>query len=209
MQCRRKKVVLQMEIPKEKKEEKKKERALAPEIRQISIMLDTYDDIFSDFDPRGYAERELSTDFTNEMNKRYRTSRTGRIEVRFTLPEKERRKEDEEKIVKRIKQYFAWRVKESSREISNARKKAAGFIIAGITITLLYGVLSEYYDVSSPNYFFEILLVAGWFLMWTGLEKFFLGAQHQKKDVEESEKFRKAEYMFFSEESIAESPAAK
>lgn len=36
---------------------------------EISLVLDTYDDIFSDFDPRPYGERALSSDFLDEAKK--------------------------------------------------------------------------------------------------------------------------------------------
>ena len=38
-------------------------------LRDISIWLETYDDIFSDFDPKAYSERVLSDDFLVEIRK--------------------------------------------------------------------------------------------------------------------------------------------
>ena len=33
--------------------------------RHVSIWIDSYDDVFSDFDPRSYDERNISDDFLN------------------------------------------------------------------------------------------------------------------------------------------------
>ncbi|MBI2151367.1 hypothetical protein HYU21_01420, partial [Candidatus Woesearchaeota archaeon] len=43
----------------------KKEERIEFEVREgnISLVLDSYDDIFSDFDPRDYSEKALSEDF--------------------------------------------------------------------------------------------------------------------------------------------------
>ena len=59
-------------------------------LSEISILLDNYDDIFSDFDPRPYSERSLSDDLLNEARKASRDKNTGRLELRFLISEKMR-----------------------------------------------------------------------------------------------------------------------
>lgn len=49
----------------------KKTKRLIPS-QNISIWLDTYDDIFSDFDYRQFSEKALSDDFLTELQKMYR-----------------------------------------------------------------------------------------------------------------------------------------
>ena len=41
------------------------------ELAEISILLDSYDDIFSDFDPSPYSERTLSDDYFNINDRRF------------------------------------------------------------------------------------------------------------------------------------------
>src|SRR3989339_701864 len=56
-------------------------------ISQVSMWLDGYDDIFSDFDPRPYSQRSLSDDFLSEA-KKVSSGKTGdRLELRFLIPE--------------------------------------------------------------------------------------------------------------------------
>ena len=50
------------------------------------VRLDTYDDIFSDFDPRPHARRELSEDLIKELSRRYRENPKGDLELRFYIP---------------------------------------------------------------------------------------------------------------------------
>jgi hypothetical protein len=47
---------------------------------EIKLMLDTYDDIFSDFDPRPFSQRTLSEDFLEEARKASREKEMGNIE---------------------------------------------------------------------------------------------------------------------------------
>jgi hypothetical protein len=40
-----------------------------PDVFEISIWLDSYNDIFSDFDSRPFSERTVSDDFLSEVRK--------------------------------------------------------------------------------------------------------------------------------------------
>ena len=166
------------------------------EVRDISIALDSYDDIFSDFDPRPYGERELSSDFLREIDRRYMEAKSGKIEVRFLLPKEARNAEIEEKIKRRLKSHFAVQLREVQEALSRARKEALGFILAGTAITFLAGLL---YDSFLPTGLVEVILVAGWFAVWSGLDRFFFGAREYSKQLEKLEKFRKADYIFLNE----------
>ena len=66
------------------------ERKRLLQMSEISLWLDTYDDIFSDFDPRPYSQREMSEDFLKEISRRYLEGKHGRFEVHFTIPSSER-----------------------------------------------------------------------------------------------------------------------
>ena len=75
----------------------------AEKLREITIQLDTYDDIFSDFDPRPYSSRALSEDFIKEIKRHYMEDKRGRFEVHFTIPASERNIGDEGLIKKRLR----------------------------------------------------------------------------------------------------------
>jgi len=55
----------------------------------ISLILDSYDDIFSDFDPGDYSERALSDDFLSEC-KKAAVNKEERLELRFLVPKTKR-----------------------------------------------------------------------------------------------------------------------
>src|SRR3989338_5447495 len=73
---------------------------------QISLWLDTYDDIFSDFDPRHYSERALSDDFLIEAKKASLDKEGGHIELQFLVPQKIRNVKHESIIKQRLRAHF-------------------------------------------------------------------------------------------------------
>ena len=72
---------------------------------EISLILDSYDDIFSDFDPRHFSERALSDDFLIEAKKAAR-DKAGVYELRFLVPKQQRNFEHEHLIRMRLKEHF-------------------------------------------------------------------------------------------------------
>ena len=71
----------------------------------ISLILDSYDDIFSDFDPRPFAHRALSDDFLLEA-KRAARDKQGSLELRFLIPKNERKLDAETIIKGRLREHF-------------------------------------------------------------------------------------------------------
>jgi len=73
----------------------------------ISLILDSYNDLFSDFDPRNYSERTLSDDFLLEC-KRAARDRDPKMnfELRLLIPKTRRNANDELIIKHRLKSHF-------------------------------------------------------------------------------------------------------
>ncbi len=42
----------------------------------------------------------------------------------------------------------------------------------------------------------QVLVVASWFFLWTGLEKIFIGNKRAQKQEARAEKLRRADYLF-------------
>src|SRR3989338_253090 len=97
-------------------------------LREITLQLDTYDDIFSDFDPRPYAKRELSEDFLKEIQRRYLEDNRGGFEVLFTLPSQVRDTAGEALIKKRLRAHFSFMMKNESDSIKKTVKRGYLYI---------------------------------------------------------------------------------
>ena len=171
-------------------------------LREITLQLDTYDDIFSDFDPRPYAKRELSEDFLKEIQRRYLEDKRGGFEVLFTLPSQVRDTAGEALIKKRLRAHFSFMMKNESDSIKKTVKRGYLYITIGATV-LLAEVLafSILHEASALYQVLSVFLVpAGWYGMFTGIGKVVDEPQESVEKKRLYEKFEKANYVFMSQE---------
>lgn len=170
-------------------------------IREITITLDVYDDIFSDFDPRPYSQRELSEDFLKEIQRRYMEDKKGRFEVRFTIPPQVRDPKAEALIRKRLREHFSFMVRRAAEAISYTKRRGYLYMAVGALVLLadtyfffMFHEESVLYQVLSV-----LLIPAGWYGMFTGIGKVI---DEPFEDTEKKaiyEKFEKANYIFLPE----------
>jgi hypothetical protein len=146
---------------------------------EISLVLDTYEDIFSDFDPRPFNERSLSEDFLLEAKRAARDKGEG-IEVRFLIPRAHKNIAHEALIKQRLREHFR---KHHTRALGSikAYKRQAVFLICIGTLIGFAAVWLSLLEINNVlKHAVEILLSpASWFTIWTGFEHLtFLPEQH-------------------------------
>lgn len=161
----------------------------------ISLILDSYDDIFSDFDPRGYPERALSDDFLRECIKSS-ADKEGNIELRLLVPKSKRNVADEIKIKKRLKDHFVKHFKEWNQERKSVILEGCMWFILGIVLITLATMIFD-----TEKVLFKVLFVifepAGWFTIWNGLDKIFFGRKVHKTEYDFYKKMVDAKVYFY------------
>jgi len=166
----------------------------------ISLMLNNYDDIFSDFDPRPYSERALSVDFLDETKRASVDKVSGGIELRMLLPSHLRNSEKEKTIKKRLKAHFERHAKEVQHQHNKIILNGAILIFTGI-ITMIFATFFLF-KLSQTNMFTHFLLIlfepAGWFFFWEGLYQVMFETDKQKPDLEFYKKMARCEMHFAS-----------
>ncbi|MDD5337512.1 MAG: hypothetical protein PHS02_03445 [Candidatus ainarchaeum sp.] len=186
-------------LPSKKVEEKKPSSLL----NLLHIALDTYDDIFSDFDPSGYEHRILSDDFMKEMQKRYVENRKGDIEIRFSIPAVMRSGRIESLIKKRLKEYFQIQIKELDMEIGKRKGAGGVYFAVGFVVLLLTYYSSDIFPAShSAQVLGTLLTPLGWFGMWEGLSLLVQAPIKYEEQKKFYSKFSKANYVFINEEDF-------
>ena len=181
------------------------EQKTASLINLLHIALDNYDDIFSDFDPSAYERRVLSEDFLKEVQRRYAETKTGDIEIRFSIPAAVRSIKVESTIKKRLKEYFHAQKKEidsevSKRKVTGAIYFAVGFFVLGLTATA-----AEMFPNSRSVDVTSILLTPiGWFGMWEGVVQLVQVPQKFADQRKFFSKFSKANYIFMDEQEYVQ-----
>jgi len=176
-----------------------------PKIRQgnVSLILDTYDDLFSDFDPRPTAERGLSVDFIDECKRaiRDKASDISRAELRILVPKNKRNFNEESIIKKRLNEHFAKHFNAKKREIKKERIQGFLLVVVGIALmSVSYLTYSRilFQNEVLRNLFLIITEPAGWFLFWIGGEKIVSNVREIMPDQEFYKKMYKAEILFES-----------
>lgn len=162
----------------------------------ISLILDSYDDIFSDFDPRGYSERSLSDDFLAEC-KKVALDKGEKLELRIMVPRKLRNVRDELKIKKRLKSHFHKHYLEKHAEVRKVKKLGASWFLMGTILMIISTLL---YD--ETGFIFKLLEVmltpAAWFMFWEGLDKIFISSREKEPDFKFYKKMSHAQIFFLS-----------
>lgn len=162
----------------------------------ISLALDSYDDIFSDFDPRSYSDRALSEDFLQECIRAARDKTINGVELRLLIPRRLRRKTDESMIKKRLCAHFKKHHDRLSIERSGEKRKGAVWVTAGTALALATVQLHGGTDGFLSTLLFVIFEPASWFSFWTGLDKIFFEDQHNAQKRQFYAKMAKTDIRF-------------
>lgn len=183
-----------------KKIEEKKPSSL---LNLLHIALDTYDDIFSDFDPSEYDRRVLSDDFIKEMQKRYVETSKGDIEVRFSIPGAMRSQKVEALIKKRLKDYFQHQIRLLEMEIEKRKKAGITYFFVGFLVLFFLVYSSELFPQSHVRDVLVLLFTPlGWFGMWEGVGLFVQSPVKYEEQKKFFVRFSKANYVFMSEDEF-------
>ena len=169
------------------------------EMSEISLWLDNYDDIFSDFDPRPYSLRSLSDDFLSEAKKASRDKDENRLELRFLISQEHRDPKVEATIKKRLREHFSKHAKLLQDEISQTRKRSVILVLLGIFMMLGATYVYAYQpDTFTFRFLFVLLEPAGWFTTWFALDNLFYTMGSKKLEYEFYKKIVKFEIIFIS-----------
>lgn len=176
--------------------EREKEKLL--KMSEISLWLDTYNDIFSSFDPRPYSQRTLSDDFLFEAKKASREKLSGQVDLKLLMPKKLRKIGDEIGIKKRLHEHF-------KKHYDMLKKEHKSIVTTGLLMTglgLLMMFLAGFFSTMNTLIFYKVLIVllepAGWFMAWFGLERIFYTSRMKKADLDFYEKMSKVNITFWS-----------
>jgi len=164
---------------------------------EVSIWLDGYDDIFSDFDPRPYTQRAISDDFIAAVRKAIQVKKTGGFELTLLMPKASRDEKTEALIRKRIQNFFQGQFSHHQREIRKMRRE--GLILSISSIGVLFTaaslpqmVLDEYLK----NLLQVILTPGGWFMIFNGLDSIFYKPRHKKTESDYCRKLSRSRIVF-------------
>jgi hypothetical protein len=152
----------------------------------ISLWVDGYDDLYSDFDPRPNSQRAISQDFLDETKRAVRTDIHNKLQLTILMDEKLRDIREEEIISQRLKTHFERHYETQKKERKKIIKKGILFIVSGII--LLFAATYLLTNYGDASYFMSFLLVlvepAGWFFAWEGLNVTIFSSKEHTPDFD-------------------------
>ena len=154
------------------------------DVHSISIWLDGYDDLFSDFDARPIGERNVSEDFLHELQNVSAEAERPVHELCLLLPAARRSPESEKMITRRLHTMFRENYQYYQGEIRRQRRRGIAFLTGGMMVLILATYISY---VTPDKFFMHALLVvlepAGWFSIWNGFESLFSSTKRENPDL--------------------------
>lgn len=170
------------------------------QLSEISLWIDSYDDLFSDFDPRPYSQRAISEDLLIEAQRASRDLASGKGQLKFLVPTAQRSNYQENVIKKRLKDYFKKHLDNTHKEIKKVVKQGVSFAAVGAVLMLIATfILFKYAERSLVTTFLVIFLEpAGWYFFWEGLNLIIFETKKLKPNHEFYEKMSKCEVTFTS-----------
>lgn len=145
---------------------------------EIDLALNSYEDIFSSFDPRPFAERALSVDFLSEC-KRASADKTS-PELILMIPKAKRNKKSEADIKLRLTGHFQKHCREKEEEIKKTKREGLMWMSLGVIIIITSVILHRIKEMI----LIEIMFVFSWFFIWEGSAKIFITAKEHTPDYE-------------------------
>lgn len=168
---------------------------------EIILRLNSYDDVFSDFDPRLYTQRALSVDFLEEIERASRDKNMGQLELNFLISKYKRDGHKENQIKKRLRDHFKKHHSMFEKDKQGIIKNGMIFIFTGILLMFLATFVLYTYQGSSLAATFLVVLFepGGWFFFWEGLNQIIFESKKINPKLEFYKKMHKSRIDFFSE----------
>jgi hypothetical protein len=168
-------------------------------LRELDFWVDSYDDLFSDFDSRPFSARTISDDFILEMNKLTEEKEDYIKTLRFQIPAKARDEKTESVIIKRLTSDFRREYIRFADELKTSRRKGIAMAALGIIALMSVVVITSINGNKLWQNFLKVLFEpAGWFMIWTGLDRMLIAGKPIKRKRDFYARLEKVKVEFVS-----------
>jgi len=164
---------------------------------EVGLRLESYTEIFSDFDPRPYSQRALSQDFLDELRRATSEIEEESFKLNLLMPAAQRNIPEELIIKKRLNEHFRKHTAMQDKEHRKIIKTGVIMILFGVLLMAGATLVLHY---SQGNWLYSFLRVllepAGWFMIWEGMYLAIFVNRERKPEFEFYKKGNKAEIRF-------------
>lgn len=151
----------------------------------LSLWLDYYDDIYSDFDSRNYLKRRVSEDFLYELKNALKYKKERISDLLLLLPQDKRDEPNEKAIAESLNNFFIAQFRLQADHCRYKFNRGILLGIAGILLMTLNSLISFKGVHSLPLVALRVLMEpGGWFLLWASFDFLFYDWKELKKERE-------------------------
>ena len=156
---------------------------MSENLAEVSLWLDDFNDIYSDFDSRHFLKRRISDDFLHELQLSLKYRDTPINNMVLLIPEQKRNKEIEKDTITSLHNYFSQQFYLNQNRYRKVFRKGMIMLFAGIIIMSVNFILNFKYLQNLVLSLLRVLFEpAGWFLMWVGLDALYYDLHTLKKE---------------------------
>jgi hypothetical protein len=142
-------------------------------LSEVSLILKSYQGIFSDFDPRPYAEKALSEDFIHEARRAVKDKPFGKFQLKFLIPKSIRNTSEEKVIKNRLRAHFIKHFYQLELQKKALIREGLLFTLVGVILMTItsFALLEHLGKNILINFLVVLFEPASWFLFWEGLNQ--------------------------------------
>ncbi len=154
-------------------------------MNEISLWLDAYEDIYSDFDSRHYLKRRLSEDFIDELKTSLRYKSEHADTLMLLLPPDQRNLTIETEIPISIREQLYERLEILSKKANKIKRRGLLLVATGMLVMVTDSILTYKAHSAYFSIFLRIMMEpAGWFMISNGLDLLIAKYRAIKKEVD-------------------------
>lgn len=150
---------------------------------EINLWLDSYDDMYSDFDSRQFEKRRISEDFLYELRTEMKYKKIPPGNMILFLPREQRKETTESIITSSLYSFFNNRFQYYKNKSRAKLNNGLLLFVSGALMMLAATWVSFWSDASWSVILLKVILEpAGWFLIWAAFDFLFYDLALLKKE---------------------------
>ncbi len=166
---------------------------------QVGLSIDSYDDLFSDFDPRSYKERQLSEDFLAELRRFFFDKNPESLDMVLLIPARQRNSTSETIIKRRLHIYFHKKNREIAASVKHTKSRNWTKVAISVLLMVCTGYLAtKAGQIVWMNIVKVIVEPASWFLFWTSLEQLQNSRRSGERELNYFQRLSECKIVFLS-----------
>jgi hypothetical protein len=152
-------------------------------MEEVKLWLDSYDDLYSDFDSRHYGKRRISEDLLVELRRAIRQMPASPQALIFILPESLRHEASEQPILENMDRFFTSQSHLADRAYQRKILRGCLLLLFGLIIMLVNTFITIRTGLSFSWVGLRVILEpAGWFFVWAGMDYLFYDLRELRKE---------------------------